>query len=457
MTELQSENVCPRCQKEIPESDLDKPILICQYCGLMFNNPLWEFVEEEEFAPIPDIQIQWVRFQEQVAFSKASAWLALGIRGSGKSSLLECISVRFRKIIDLYGSSDMEALCWCKPQFERVWRAIHGEPPRILLISGNDKEIASKFYTYHISELNNLSQFEEYDVITTCQQFFNSEDEYFAAVAKIINILWTQRHFWTVPWFVLVREASNWLYARAKVIRNDNSAKAEFIKAFRESRHHGLSMACDTLRWTAIDKEIRDIADYTLIKKTGATGLPDDLRWLYGLFKFFSIMQMHTNLAILSTSKGSVGMLKYDYPKWHKEEHENILKICKIEVKHIERALPDDRNYSLGAFEHTDIVKVYMETQSMDKAAKQTARSYATVRNHILAHNQAIKALGECKKCYNAHGEFAKIPVEVGRCGRHTRKQEAKLAEAREEKLSIETRVEEPVKVKKKFRVVNLD
>ncbi len=398
---------------------------MCPKCGLYINRFENIQLEPELFAPLPDIKLLWVRFQEYLPFAtKAKAWLALGIRDSGKSSLLECLAIRYPKIIDLYGASDMEALCWCKPEFEKVWRAIHGEAPRILLVTGKTKEVASKFFTCTIDEMN-LNKFEEYDVITTCHQFFESEEQYFQALAEMVNILWTQRHYWKKPWFVLVREASNWLYSRAKVVKNDQFAKAEFIKAFRESRHHGLTMACDTLRWTAIDKEIRDIADYVLVKRLGSTGLPDDLRWMYRYFKPYSMMRMKADTAVISTAKGALGALFFDYPRWHKQEHENILKICNIEIKTVSKAVPDNRNYNTGNFEHAEIIDYYLKTYSMGKTATHTARAHKTVQNHIHNHNIQVNKLGKCQKCWNAKSKNAKTFIKIPRVGHPTKKQMA--------------------------------
>jgi predicted RNA-binding Zn-ribbon protein involved in translation (DUF1610 family) len=421
------ENICERCGCELPISEWKtKPVVMCPQCGLLINRLENINAQPDLYAPIPDLKLRWVRFQEHIPFAtKASAWLALGIRDAGKSSFLEAISVRYGKIIDLYGASDLESICWCKIEFEKIWRSIHGCEPKILLISSNNLDISSRFCTCHIGELT-LKKIEEHDVITTCTQFFESEDQYFAALAKIVNILWTQRTHWVEPYYVLVREASNWLYSRTKVVRNDQFAMAEFIKAFRESRHHGLSMACDTLRFTAISKEIRDIADFTIIKRLGACGLPDDLKWLYKIFIPYGIMRMHVNVAIISTAKGSVGEIKFDYPKWHKTEHEDILKICEIEIKKTSKAVPDERNYTTGNFEHTEIISDYMETKSMTKTATNTARSYKTVYNHIQDHNMSVRNLGECKKCFNAQGEFSKTYIDVPKAGRPKNSEVAK-------------------------------
>ena len=108
------ENTCQVCMREIPLSEWNtKPIVMCPVCGNLINRLETIENESELYAPIPDIALTWVRFQEHISFAtKAKSWLALGIRGSGKSSILENLSIRYPKIIDLYGSSDLEALCW---------------------------------------------------------------------------------------------------------------------------------------------------------------------------------------------------------------------------------------------------------------------------------------------------------------------------------------------------------
>ena len=412
------ENICKVCNTSLPLSDLENmPIIRCPYCGAFNNNP--KVIEvDPNFDKIPDIKLRWVRFQERICFStKCLLFLALGIKGAGKSSLLEVLAVRYSKIIDLYGSSDMESLSWCKPEFAKVWRTIHGCEPNILLVTGKTKEVSCRWDTCHIADLT-LKLIEEHDVITTVEPFFAQEGEYYEALAKIVNILWKQRLFWKEPWYVLIREASNWLYSRSKVVKDDNFAKAEFLKAMREARHHGISVGADMLRWTSLDKEIRDLSDYVLIKNLGAVGLPQDLRWLYRYFKPYPMMQMKPNTFILSSAKGSVGFGVSDYPIWHKPEHENILKLCGIEIKGIESEVPDDRSYNAGAFEHHEIIQTYMETKSMPQTATNTARSYKTVWNHLADHNSAISHLGECKKCYNAKGGFSKILIQVPKAGR---------------------------------------
>lgn len=444
------ENICKRCGCELPKSDWDtKPVIMCPQCSLLINRTENLETQPDLYAPIPDIAVRWRRGAQRVSFLKPNAHLVIGIRGSGKSSLLEALSVRHRKIIDLYGSADNESLGYCKPQFERVWRSIHGYPPRILLVSGNNRDIASKFYTCHIDEMN-LQKFEDYDVITTCQAFHSSEDQYFACLAEMTNILWTQRTHWRDVWFVLIREASNFIYARQKVVRNDNFAKAEFIKAFRTSRHSGLSVSVDSLRWTALDKEVRDLADYVWIKNVGAIGLPQDLSWVYKYYIPYSLMRMKPKTFILSTAKGALGAGTFSEISWHKQEHEDLLRICGIEIKNIHQAVPDDRTYNLGNFDHAQIIEEYLQSRSMVKTATTVAKSYKTVRNHLLAHNASIQLHGQCMKCHNAKGEHVNTVVEIRAIGRPT---VASIPTPKSEPTPAE--VEEPivVKTKRKWRL----
>lgn len=414
-------NPCGICGKELPISDIEtKPIVRCSFCGGYNNN--FEIIESEpeKFAPIPDIKVRWDRFSERICFStKPMTILTIGIKGAGKSCLLEVLSLRYPKVIDLYGASDFESLGWCRPEFAKVWRSIHGTEPRILLVRGEGKDISSKFDTCTTSELT-LKIIEDHDVITTVEQFFASEEDYFECMARIIHICWKERNFWEPNniFFILVREASNWLYSRSKTISDDKFAKSEFLKAMRESRHHGISLAADFLRHVNCDKEIRDLTDLLFIKTLGAAGLDDSLHFLYRYWKPYSLMQLVPRGFGLLTARGSIGHGCSDYPIWHKTEHENILAICNIEIKNCTDEVPKERKHTLGAFEHCQIIKSYMETKNMNETAKKTERSFKTVYNHIQEHNNDVRSLHECQKCFNANVPFSKINILVAKAGR---------------------------------------
>src|SRR5208283_3714978 len=112
--------------------------------------------------------------------------------------------------------------------------------------------------------------------------------------------------------------------SRNRVIKDDQGSKKEFLKAVRESRHHGLSMLLDSLRWVGVEKEIRDVSDIIWFKRLGGQGLPQDLWWLYRYWMPLSMLQLKPKAFGVETAKGSVGFGVCDEITWHKGERENI-------------------------------------------------------------------------------------------------------------------------------------
>ncbi|RLG44109.1 MAG: hypothetical protein DRN81_05225, partial [Thermoproteota archaeon] len=227
--------------------------------------------------------------------------------------------------------------------------------------------------------------------------------------------LWEERYYWTEPWFVLIREAANWLYARLKVVKDDKMAKKDFIKALREAYHSGLAVGVDTIRWTNIDKEVRDVSDCIFIKQVGSIGLPEDLKWMYRYVNPFSLMRAKPEAFMLVTRKGAVGFGKFDYPPWHKERKENIFKTTGIEVKRLGSVEP--KFYGVSSFEHAEIIKLYLEHESMQKIAKQLGRAPTTIQRHLWLHNTNITEHGQCPYCKRANSphKTQKIPIKPSR------------------------------------------
>jgi hypothetical protein len=336
--------------------------------------------------------------------------LNMGIQGSGKSSLLEVFAVRFQKIIDLFGSVDGESLCWCKPEFIEFFKLHYGREPKILLVTGDGKKVASNFDSMHIDELT-LKDIEEHDITTTTQMFHTKLQAYYATIGKVIDIL-EKRIFWDDPWALCIREAGDWGRARTKVVADDEGAKQDLIRFYRQNRHHGLAVFMDTLRWTNIDKEIRDLSNYICIKKIGIQLLPKDLRFLYRYWKPRSLMRLPNKLFGLITDNRSIGIGTFEYPTWHKATKENILKSTGIEIEDVETGeRTDERRYGVGDLDHATIIEKYIELQSIGKVAKELVRSKSTISNHIAEHNLSIKRQGECKKCHNAKGQFSKDTI----------------------------------------------
>lgn len=395
-------------KKEYPNNCLTS---ICGFSGICKTCPFEQYktykppVESPTFTP-PKILIKWIRGSETINYKRPSTYLIMGGRGSGKSSMLETIGSRYCKIIDLFGSKDAECLSWCKDTspFKKV----------LFIIGRNMKVVSHKYQTVYADEVT-LRDFEENEVITTTYTFFNTTKEYFDALQKITTLLWDQRTYWTEPWFLLIREAANWIYARLQVVKDSDSAKADFIQMLREARHSGLAVGVDTIRWTNIDKEVRDISDYVFIKKVGSIGLPKDLRFIYRYVNPVSLMKLKPPNFVLLTSEGNLGIGKFEYPKWHKEECENIMAEIGIETERLCQA-PAVKGNTVGILEHSQIIDIYKRNRSLRKTAAIASRDFATVVRHIDLHNDTIKEVGYCLECRTAKSELDKeILVKRGR------------------------------------------
>jgi hypothetical protein len=259
-----------------------------------------------------------------------------------------------------------------------------------------------------------LEDFEQNQIITTTYAFYNTTHEYFEGLQKITSLLWDQRTYWNEPWFILIREAANMIYARLQIVKDSDQAKADFIQMLREARHSGLAVGVDTIRWTNIDKEVRDVADYTFIKKTGAIGLPKDLRFIYRYVQPDSLMKMEPQNFVLLTIEGNLAMGKFDYPSWHKEERENILFKLDIDIERL--GVEKEQGYNVSILEHVKIAESYKATMSMGKTAKQLNRAKSTVCEQIKLHNANINESGFCLECHKANNPIEKeLLVRKGR------------------------------------------
>lgn len=343
---------------------------------------------DSEWLKQHHIFCRWIRGGETVDFNKPKTYLCLGQRGSGKSSLLECIGSNFPKIIDLFGSRDNEGLAWCRSPFK----------DNVLFVVGSTK-VSSEWNCKKFMDLK-PSDFNDYQVITSVHGFYGKSDEEFIGLNHILDVLYHRTH-WTEPWYLLVREAANFIYSRIKLNQNQLIAKADFIYLLREARHMGYAVGVDTIRWTAIDVEVRDVSDYTFLKSVGRKGLPYDLHFVYRYINPYSMMNTKKNQFVLVTDTGSIGLGRFGYPYWHKVEKEDLFQKLNIQVEPTE--VP---NYGEGSahgrptvsdFEHAEMLKRRKAGATIEKIAEDLHRSSSTVATHVEEHNKYPE--GECPRC----------------------------------------------------------
>jgi len=369
------------------------------------------------------MKILWVRMNEKITFNRPATWFCLGLRGSGKSSFLEHIGESYLAkghiIFDLFGSSDGEGLAWLRSPWI--------EEKRILLLKGENVDVECSFPVKKAEDLT-LYDVETHDIIISASPLYLNTDQEFYNAAKITDLLYRRGH-WKRLIYLIVREASNFYYSRLKVSDNQVLAKAQMIYLLREGRHHGIAIGLDSLRFYSIDIDIRNLSDYLVLKSQGVMGLAQDLKWLYNYFNSAIVRYMPPEYFILVTRTGALGLGQFDYPKWHKEEKENILASVGIKVEYGE--MPKQAEYR-GTFktvsddEHAEMIRLYIEEGlSMGAIAEKLGRSSRTPVLQIHKHDEAVKRTGFCPACRRVQGKYQNVLAMKAKAEMHGKKKEA--------------------------------
>lgn len=357
------------------------------------------------------MKVLWVRYNDHVRFNRPSTWFSLGLRGTGKSSLLEHIGENYLNegnvIFDLFGSRDGESLAWI--------RSPHAKDKKILLLKGENVDVDCS-YPVKLVETLTLRDIEQNDIIISSSPLYLNIDQEFFNAAKLTDLLYKRTH-WKRLVYLIVREAANFYYSRLKVSENQIFAKSQMIYLIREARHCGIALGLDSIRYYAIDVDIRNLADYLLLKSQGAQGLAPDLKWLYNYFDSASVRNMPPQYFFILTKTGALGLGEFPYNTWHKEEKENILANLGIKVEHgemLEEARSRGTYLTVSDKEHVDFIRLYAEGKGIITIAEMLQRSCRTPHLHIKAHNKAVERSGFCASCKRARGEYFDMFVDRG-------------------------------------------
>jgi hypothetical protein len=352
------------------------------------------------------MRVGWVRGGERIDFSRPNVFLTLGTRGTGKSSLLEHLAELYlgegHAVLDLFGSRDGEGLGWLRSPF--------AENKKIMLVCGDNADLVCSYPYKRISKVT-LHDLETNDITISSSPLYSSPSDEFSQVNSLISLLYKRLH-WKRVLNVVVREAANLFYSRLKVSDNQVSAKAESTYLIRESRHMGLAMSIDTLKFTSIDSDIRNVTDYLILKSQGVSGLPDDLNFLYGFIEPHIFRKMPPGNFVIMSRQGSIGLGAFGEVKWHKGEHEDLLRRLDISIEHSEEIKHgEDKGTfkTIGDEEHVEILRLYLSDKlSMGKVAALKDRSSASVKAQLDSHNAAIQRVGFCCVCKRAGGQYFK-------------------------------------------------
>jgi hypothetical protein len=350
------------------------------------------------------MRILWTRSNDKIRFNRPFTWFCLGVRGSGKSSFLEHVACQYLRkdavVFDLFGSRDGEGLAWL--------RSPYAKNKKILLLHGENVDVDASFPVKSVESVK-LLDFEEYDIVVSASPLYLSIDQEFSHAAKLTDLLYKRLYYKRLV-YMICREAANFYYSRLKVSDNQIFAKSQMIYLIREARHMGIALGLDSVRFYAIDIDIRNLADYMILKAQGVQGLAKDLSWLYSYFNPSTIRNMKPQYFFIITRKGALGLGEFPFHEWHKREKENILKAVGVKVEYGE--LVEAGEYrgtfrTVGDKEHSEMIRLYIEEElSIDRMAERLGRSSRTPHEHIKQHNKAVEHSGFCPSCRRTKSPF---------------------------------------------------
>lgn len=349
------------------------------------------------------MKVLWLRGNDRISYNKPNRWFALGIIDSAKSSFLEAVAEEYLKadhtVLDLFGSRDGEGLAWLRSPW--------AEDKKVMLLHGDNVDVDSSFTTKKVQRLT-LSDLNKNDLLISATPLYISPSQEFREVNRVLDLLY-KRQSWSRLVYTVVREASNIFYSRIKVSKDQLAAKAEAIYLVRESRHMGLALGLDSLRFYSLDIDLRAVTDFQIIKSLGIFGLPKDLEWLYHIIDPRFIRNMPKGAFILLSRSGAIGLGCFSEIPWHKQEGEHIMRAVDVKVEYGEEPeLGKDRgtHKTVGDYEHAEILALYIDAkQSMHKIKDRKKRSTSTVKAQIDAHNEAIRRSGFCPRCRRVQGK----------------------------------------------------
>lgn len=301
-------------------------------------------------------------------------------------------------IFDLFGSRDGEGLAWLRSPLVK--------DKKVLLLKGPNVDVDSSFPCKSVENVS-LDDINRSDLVISSSPLYLSPDHEFFFAAKLTDLLYKRFH-WNRLIFLVCREAANLFYSRLKISENQLDSKSQMIYMIREARHMGVALGLDSVRFYAVDIDIRNLSDYIILKSQGIQGLASDMRWLYSFFNPSVIRDMKQKYFIMLTRKGGLGLGEFPCPPWHKSEKEDILAACGLKVEYGEQV---ELGKSRGAFktigdsEHVRIIELYQSNNSMEKVATELNRSRASIFSQIHSHDDAVKRSGFCPKCRRARGK----------------------------------------------------
>jgi hypothetical protein len=349
---------------------------------------------------IEPLHLFWTRGKAELRYNIPQVMYAEGVRGSGKSVLIEHIGMNYLSygcaVFDVFGSVTGEGLAWLRAPFIKDLN--------VLLLKGENVDVDCEWDVKTAEKLS-LNDFLKYDLVISARPLYLNRDQEYSSVGLATNLLYS-RFSWNRIIYLLVREASSLWHSRLMISQKQTDLKSESVYMLRESRHLGLALGLDSLRYMGIDKDVRSHFDYMFIKAVGIEGLADELKWLYSFFSPSWVQNMKPHEFIIVNRKGPIGVGWCPMVEWHQREGENLLTKLGFKIDYdtdaAKEGLDKGTFSTVGDQEHSEMISLYIQGLGMDAVAIKVNRSGKTVCQHIHKHNRAVERSGFCGPCKRA-------------------------------------------------------
>jgi len=341
--------------------------------------------------PIP-FRLHWVKYRKKLMFNEAATYWTFGKRFVGKSSLGETIVTHHLAAgctaLDLFCSRDNESLGWCRSPYKND----------VLLLVGNTVSLEFEKETFPWMRINefSLKEAEKHKLVVTAPKFYSSEHEQYTALSSVVDMLKWREEFKKII-ILVVREASRLLRARivAGVVKSQMDAEYEMIDLLQESYHTGVAIMIDSLRPLSIEKSVREIANYTMIKRLGRQSLPDEFKFLMSVINPSDLRVMPIDQFVLWSDDDMIAIGSFDMVPWHIIRGESMMKSLGIKVKAVQSTTEitfSDAKRKVTREIHLKIVELRNEGLSFEKIANRSEVNLAmnTVRVQVQQHQKGL-------------------------------------------------------------------
>lgn len=331
-----------------------------------------------------------------------------GVKDSGKSNTSEFFASQALKlgchVVDMYGAYGGESLGWLRSEFskDRKFLLLHGSDVKVNLVDGGLADRVYKDGRLAIKKTIDFSadDLEEFDIVLSTSLFYSSMKSENENLDAIVERLAKRLHWKTVCW-TIVREAADIFFSRLRTSFAIANVKQDTAALLRKAKHAGVGMFLDTQALMDVDKSIRRITDFFVLKSQGYEMLPDEMAWLYKYVSLLKSMRLEKNQCLIISRESNVGEMTIPKVQWHKERREDMLEICGIEPEILQTY---EIRTELSPLEHFEIVNLYKHGASMVQIAGIVGKvrgslSSWTVDKQIQAHNKAVVENKSCPLC----------------------------------------------------------